>query len=346
MNGVDWIRLYTDFFDNPKIRQIKTYKKGDMIICVWINLLCLAGKQNRCGVFMITDLKPYTIEGLANEIGRNIKDFKIAIETLMDFEMLINLDGVIAIKNWGVYQQQIDSLDKQREQTRLRVQKYRERQKNIRNTSNNSNASVTSYNTVTLRNGNANVTQGEYSRVNNYIYKEKEEDKEEKSSSIETLLNLFLNTFNIQLDNYSSAVSEMDFEALTKAFNESTWLKNNITSFKKVCELYPKIISGYYRNYDDGEIIIAQEEWNKFERVFNEMKSNSSRFNISYDDYDEYKLGQEKLYNTLSEDVRAYYGDYSGVIGLFEYKSLENEKARFIRDFEKFCIKRRKKGLK
>lgn len=159
MNGVDWIRLYTDFFDNPKIRQIKTLKKGDMIICVWINLLCLAGKQNRCGVFMLTDTKPYTQEGLANEIGRNYKDFKIAMETLINFEMVIDIDGVFAIKNWGVYQQQLDTLDKQREQSRIRMQRYRERQKNIRSNNNDSYANVTHNVTHSLPVSYAPVTQ-------------------------------------------------------------------------------------------------------------------------------------------------------------------------------------------
>lgn len=165
MNGVDWIRLYTDFFDNPKIRQIKTQKKGDMIICIWINLLCLAGKQNRCGVFMLTDNIPYTDQQLANEIGRPFKDFKIAIETLRNYEMLIDINGVTAIKNWGVYQQQLDTLDKQREQSKIRMQKYRERQKAIREKMVGSYADITHNVTHPLRVSYADVTQTEYSRV-------------------------------------------------------------------------------------------------------------------------------------------------------------------------------------
>lgn len=154
MKGADWIRLYTDFFDNSKIKQIRLHKKGDMIICVWIALMCLAGKQNRCGVFMVTDAIPYSLEGLASEIGRNPNDFKIAMENLLKYEMIINIDGVYAIKNWGVYQQQLDTLDRQREQNRERVAKYRERQKIIRNNLKNSaecNADV-------MRNVMRNVT--------------------------------------------------------------------------------------------------------------------------------------------------------------------------------------------
>ena len=173
MNGVDWIRLYTDFFDNPKIRQIKTRKKdGDTIICIWINLLCLAGKQNRCGVFMLTDSIPYTDEELANEIGRSKKEFLSAMQVLRHYEMIIDVDGVPAIKNWGVYQQQLDTLDKQREQNRLRVARYRERQKQV-----SKSQTVTHYDGVTKCVSNANVTLTEYSRVDNTIEESKKESK-------------------------------------------------------------------------------------------------------------------------------------------------------------------------
>ena len=42
----------------------------------------------------------------------------------------------------------------------------------------------------------------------------------------------------------------MDFKALTERFEESEWLKANVTSFKKICDIYPRIISGYYKDYN------------------------------------------------------------------------------------------------
>lgn len=271
MNGADWVRLYTDFFDNPKIRQIskRPQKDGDTIITIWINLICLAGKQNRCGVFMLTDTIPYTDEMLANEIGRSYEEeFKPAMAVLRRYEMIIDIDGVPAIKNWGVYQQQLDTLDKQREQTRMRVQRYREKQKEISDKKEN----VTRYKGVTVTlpvtQCNANVTQTEKEleidkEIDIYNTKIKVDDeiketprtREEQSSSstdlneLEEKITTFCKKFNIALDNYNANITEMDFDKLTERFDESEWLKTNISSFKRVCEYYPKIISGYYKDY-------------------------------------------------------------------------------------------------
>lgn len=289
MNGADWVRLYTDFFDNPKIRQIKKrpQKDGDTIITIWVNLICLAGKQNRCGVFMLTDTIPYTDEMLANEIERPYEtEFAPAMAVLRQYEMIIDIDGVPAIKNWGVYQQQLDTLDKQREQNRVRVQRYRDKQKEIRN----NNKAVTHYNTVTTRittrtcNGDVTHTELElekdkelekdiylnkktdnYEETNDkqvvdekgfYLNNRADEHEEQKSTTTTTLdsldknLDAFCSRFGIMIDNYNYRISEMDFKALTERFEESDWLKRNVTSFKKICDIYPRIISGYYKNYD------------------------------------------------------------------------------------------------
>ena len=158
MNGIDWIRLYTDFFDNPKIRQIKRRKQkdGDTIICIWINLLCLAGKQNSNGVFVLTDDIPYTDEMVSNEMERNYDEkFKTAMAVLRQFKMIIDVDGVPTIKNWGVYQDQLEKLEKSKEMTRERVRRYREKQRAVLN---NCNALQDRYNGVTKRNCNATVT--------------------------------------------------------------------------------------------------------------------------------------------------------------------------------------------
>lgn len=199
---------------------------------------------------------------------------------------------------------------------------------------------------TTKKQPNENVNEN----VNKNDLKEEENREEEKSSSspLEFLneeISSFVREYNIVVDGYNGNIQALDFGKIRKAFKESAWLRQNISSLKKVCEIYPKIESGYYKDYVVvGEIVIPQEEWFKVEKVLLEMKQNSTDFNPNYESYKDYKAKQENLYATLSEDVRAYYGDYGGFVSLFEYKSLENEKARFIRDFEKFCQKRRMKN--
>ena len=190
----------------------------------------------------------------------------------------------------------------------------------------------------------------ENDNVNVNYLKEEEKREEEKTSQqvMNNELRTFCKAYDIAIDGYNANIHNLDFNVLAKAFSESIWLRKNITSLQKICTLYPKIESGYYKDYIgiEEEIIIPQEEWGKVESVLMEMKKNSENFNSSYDDYRVFREKQDKIYNTLPEDVRAYYVDYNGFIELYEYKTLENEKARFVRDFEKFCKKRRMKNVK
>lgn len=74
-----------------------------------------------------------------------------------------------------------------------------------------------------------------------------------KPLSAETMkddLDTFCSRFGIMVDNYNYRISEMDFKTLTERFEESEWLKANVTSFKKICDIYPRIISGYYKDYN------------------------------------------------------------------------------------------------
>ena len=53
MADVKWIKITTDIFDDEKILLIESLPAAYAIITVWFKLLCLAGKQNNSGVFMM-----------------------------------------------------------------------------------------------------------------------------------------------------------------------------------------------------------------------------------------------------------------------------------------------------
>ena len=46
MNGVQWIKITTDIFDDEKIQLIESMPEGDTLIVIWFKILVLAGKQN------------------------------------------------------------------------------------------------------------------------------------------------------------------------------------------------------------------------------------------------------------------------------------------------------------
>lgn len=124
MADVKWIKLQTDIFDHRKIRHIETMPEGDAIIVIWLNILCLAGNSNRDGMIYFTEEIPYTEEMLVTEFRRPAKTVQLALMTFRKFGMIETIDDIICISNWEKYQS-ADKLAAIREQTRLRVEKHR-----------------------------------------------------------------------------------------------------------------------------------------------------------------------------------------------------------------------------
>ena len=128
MAEVKWIKIVTDIFDDEKILLIETLPDADALIVIWFKLLCLAGKQNNSGVFLMNNKIPYTEEMLAAILRRPINTVKLALQTFENFGMIEIVDGVITIPNWDKHQR-LDQLEMAKEQTRQRVAKHRAKQK-------------------------------------------------------------------------------------------------------------------------------------------------------------------------------------------------------------------------
>jgi predicted phage replisome organizer len=128
MADVKWIKITTDVFDDEKILLIESLPEADSIIVIWFKLLCLAGKQNNSGVFLMGDKIAYTDKMLATIFRRKEATVQLALQTFEQFGMIELIDGVITIPNWEKHQN-IDKMEQIKEQTRIRVAKHREKQK-------------------------------------------------------------------------------------------------------------------------------------------------------------------------------------------------------------------------
>lgn len=128
MAEVKWIKLSTDIFDNRKIKQIETMPDGDALIVIWLKILTLAGVVNDGGMVYFTKDIPYTDQLLATEFNRPIATIQMALNIFEQFGMIEILDNIIYVSNWEKYQN-IEGMDKIREQNRLRKAKQREREK-------------------------------------------------------------------------------------------------------------------------------------------------------------------------------------------------------------------------
>lgn len=128
MADVKWIKLATDVFDDEKILLIESLPEADSIIVIWFKLLCLAGKQNNSGVFVMGNAIPYTDTMLATIFRRKETTVKLALETFERFGMVELIDDVITIPNWGKHQN-LDKLEHKAEYMRNYMRDYREKQK-------------------------------------------------------------------------------------------------------------------------------------------------------------------------------------------------------------------------
>lgn len=128
MAEIRWIKLATNLFDNRKIRQIEMLPEGDSIIVIWVKLMCLAGVVNDGGLVYFTRDIPYTDEMLAAEFSRPLNIVRLALSTFQRFGMIDIVDDIIRLSSWEKYQN-VEGMDRVREQTRRRVAAHRERQK-------------------------------------------------------------------------------------------------------------------------------------------------------------------------------------------------------------------------
>ncbi len=186
MAEVKWIKLTTDMFDNAKIKYLRTLPEGNNIVLFWVMLLAKAGKCNANGYVFLTESIPYTQEMLASEFDFDLTTVKLALESLKRLNMIELEESVINISNWNKYQN-IDGLEKIKEQTRKRVQKHREKQKML----SESEGSVT-----------CNVTVTECNATDIDIDKEKDIDKDIKKNNKEKKKKE--TEFDIEINNYTN----------------------------------------------------------------------------------------------------------------------------------------------
>lgn len=128
MAEVKWIKMATNIWDNRKIVQIESLPDGDTIIVIWLKLLCLAGTTNDSGMVYFTKEIPYTEQMLSTLFNRPLATIQFALKVFQEFEMISIIDDFLQISNWKKYQN-IEGMDKIREQNRIRKQNQRERQK-------------------------------------------------------------------------------------------------------------------------------------------------------------------------------------------------------------------------
>lgn len=235
MNDVKWIKICTDIFDDEKILLIESLPEADSIIVIWFKLLCLAGKQNNSGVFMMNNKVAYTDEMLSTIFRRKLPIIRLALDTFEQFGMIERVEGVVTIPNWEKHQS-LDQLEIAREQTRKRVAKHREKQKLLANEECNA--------TVTLHVTQCNANRIEEDKIrldkdNNNI-KEKniiKKEKEEKNINEQSLPSSS-NSSNVKNNNLS-------FSEMIDNYTDDNDLKESLNAFIDMRKKIKKPLTNY-----------------------------------------------------------------------------------------------------
>ena len=268
MSEIKWIKITTDIFDDEKICLIDALPDPDAILVIWFKILTLAGKHNSNGLLMMTDKVHYTDEMLATIFRRPLNTVRMAIGIFEQFGMIEIIDGIISLPNWEKHQN-VDGMEKIKEQTRNRVAKYRKKQKNL------ALGNVTG--NVTVTDGNA--LEEDEDKNKNRLDEDKNKNRitttSSSSGSEENILELFQSEFRrllsgFEIEEINHLLNENDGdlvkEALKTAINSGkpnikyiggilrNWQMNNVTTVEQVRQSEKK-------NKDKKEEQEAKDEW-------------------------------------------------------------------------------------
>lgn len=216
MAEVKWIKTATDMYEDEKICFIEGLPKGDALLVIWGKLLALAGKCNANGYIFITEDIPYTEEILAHILRRQLNIVKLALSTFEKLGMIeIDENGYIYLINWEKHQN-IDGLEKIREQTRKRVAKHRE-------------LKALSDGNVTC---NANVTHSNATDIDKELDKDKDIEKELDKEIYREIIQYLNSKTNKSYKHNSKATKRLISARLNEGFT--------LDDFKKVIDIKVK----------------------------------------------------------------------------------------------------------
>lgn len=242
MSEIKWIKITTDIFDDEKIRLIDALPDHDAILVIWFKILALAGKHNRNGLLMMSDKVHYTDEMLATIFQRPLNSVRMALGVFEQFGMIEIIDGVITLPNWEKHQN-IDGMERIKEQTRNRVAKHREKQKNLALGGN-----VTC--NVTVTQGNA-IEEEERNKNKNRLDKDKNITTTSNSKNI---LELFQSEFRrllsgFEIEEINHLLNENDSELVKEALRVAVNLgKPNV-----------KYVGGILRNWQQNQVTTVEQ---------------------------------------------------------------------------------------
>ena len=251
MSEIKWIKITTDIFDDEKICLIDALPDHDAILVIWFKIIVLAGKLNKNGVLAISPNLVYTDEMLATRFQRPLNTVRMALGIFERFGMIEVVEGVITLPNWEKHQN-IDGMEKIKEQTRKRVARHREKQKEL------ALGNVTGNVTVT----DSNALEEDKTKIKKRLDKDKN-----ITTTSENILELFQSEFRrllsgFEIEEINHLLHENDVDLVKEALKTAINLgKPNI-----------KYIGGILRNWQLKQVTTV-EQVQQSQKQYQEKKS-------------------------------------------------------------------------
>ena len=251
MSEIKWIKITTDIFDDEKICLIDALPDHDAILVIWFKIIVLAGKLNKNGVLAISPNLVYTDEMLSTRFQRPLNTVRMALGIFERFGMIEVVEGVITLPNWEKHQN-IDGMEKIKEQTRKRVARHREKQKEL------ALGNVTGNVTVT----DSNALEEDKTKIKKRLDKDKN-----ITTTSENILELFQSEFRrllsgFEIEEINHLLHENDVDLVKEALKTAINLgKPNI-----------KYIGGILRNWQLNQVTTV-EQVQQSQKQYQEKKS-------------------------------------------------------------------------
>ncbi len=318
MSDVKWIKITTNMFEDEKIRLIDAMPERDTIHYVWIRLLVQAGKNNANGFIFLSENIPYTDEMLSTIFCRPLTSIRLALKTLKDFGMIeVDEDNLIKITNWEKHQN-VEGLDKVREQNKIRAKNYRDKKKQLKAANKNeekvdknndknqeeivqncdeidSNVTEKKRNvmenennvTVTEQNKRESKNQNQKKNKNSIIDREKESNNTNSLSQEKANINLQADELLKHYENITGIIGGLNLSAIKLAISKHGFdnVKMAIDKALEVNKYDMTYINGILKNWK-REGYPSDEEDHKRRSTKNNSKLKFDNFEAREYDYD------------------------------------------------------------
>jgi predicted phage replisome organizer len=256
MYGIEWIKIYTWMFEDEKFKILDKMAKRDLIICIWLKLLMLAGKTNAKGVIFLDKNTPYTNQMFSVVFNRPLSAVKLSFKVLSDLKMIeINENNFIKIRNWEKYQN-VESMERVRNLNRKRAERHREKVKANNTCIENQGIGESDSEEFKSRNNISenNINEVTFEKNSNVTVTQQKEKENKKKNEIENKKES-MNNSAVDIDNEKESNNIMDFPK-----------SNNNTRSEVICITKSKSLSH-----------VQQKEKNEDEanELLNHYKKNS-----------------------------------------------------------------------